>query len=161
MEIRFLLCVCVCVFCIYIVRPMFNLDTHKCNLFFSFLSYRINWLPQFRNSFEWFYHQRSSDAKYFPLLLNSHKSLLKSPKEKANRYLRRKDELISNILQMDQLCVDTWCNLDDLLIAIADWNVNGIRSSMGFYLWKFTKFLLRCSTRPYESGTQWDSNSLV
>ena len=27
--------------------------------------------------------------------------------------------------------------------------------------WKFTKLLLRCGTRPYERGTQWDSNSLV
>ena len=97
---------------------------------------------------------------------------------------RSKDELISEVLlwtptygraksgrpartYIQQLCEDTGCNPEDLPEAMSDrekwWErVRDIRAGgTTWWWWWWLSFKLRCGTRPYELGTQWDSNSLV
>ena len=47
------------------------------------------------------------------------------------------------------------CKIDELLVLMVRCGI--VKDSSGNLL----SFLLRCGTRPYKRGTQWDSNSLV
>ena len=68
--------------------------------------------------------------------------------------------LLSESLTLSALWISHLICLGDSFVFMIFLTPTHLTSGSQF-MWKFTKLLLRCGTRPYERGTQWDSNSLV